>query len=69
MLRLEPEERRQPVELALVQGEIALECRQACRDVADSTFEALDPGADRVDLGRELLRGPLRLGDAGVERR
>ena len=68
-LRLEPEESRQSVELAAVKNQIALERRQADRDVADAAFEAVDPGVDRVDLGRELLRTLLRLSDASVQRR
>ena len=50
-LRLEPVESRQPIELALVQRQIVLERHQARRDVADPAFEAVDLGADRVDLG------------------
>src|ERR671931_677532 len=49
--RLDPEERRQPVELATVQSKIVFERRKARRDVAHPPFEAVDSRADAVDLG------------------
>ena len=71
-LRLEPEKSRQPVELALVQGEVGLERDEPRRHVADSSLERVDAGAEPESIcaeRREACSSARAIRAWSVERR